>query len=844
MADSIISNTTIQHAIDSLSNKGDSVNVNCAESSDSTTVVTDTLSHLANCTDSVLVCLKDISTYGIGYSDVISQIALPLLTMLFAFAFPFVFTAINHVNQKYDSKCISGFFESTVSYKLFWKSTWLSIVIVLIFGACSLLLSHDADWYGKCNEFGSYILFVTASIYSICIIVFIKTCIRFNKANGVLDAIMKQYARDKRTRKIKLCLNAISDFWNKHNPGTDKSYKDFNNFGIRSDRNRVNATPESLLSLRLTAITCYAIKKNDLPLFTSAMYLIDCVTEWENNKRQGKKNEIIKEGTNHHYTLDFLENVIDCYASSEDDSNIEESIVWKIVGLYDKTCYPNHIDTFVQTQILIKLVSAKAYSLIEKYIEKAPYAFSYINKLPATAYIKGGSADDILMVSTKSDKQWDEICNYHYAVWAFSLYHGCYPIIRYLLNGFRYHDRNLFPLSATSILRRHNSCKSNIHEDGVGYFYHTRVNELFGTQINLSDYVDRLTVALLLCTSTEDSYIPLNVTEKEIGSIQKEIDALIKTERILKNDNDFTKLYPNVAEQSVEEISDNAIELLKRSIGIRLVERHENREPKCLFDVIKSFFENKEIKETKKVEERIDLAGIDAVSGAEAYINETFSNFDDNIKHRVPQNIYNAHEANGNETMSLGTYHYDDSKWYFLNKESTDGAMRAWHFNVDEIYAAKATNLLLKALGEMSVKQEKLKVPKFHKYYLSKTGGKNSDYAIIDIGGHLTALFIMEFDRKYDEYYGSPYFDVDRLSYSLISDLPAVKRFKDSLLIVKASDLPVLVNEDGHSSPTVSLQDLSKEDKTNLNVRTKVDFHKLLKYSKDCEITQVTFTRG
>ena len=53
---------------------------------------------------------QDILDYGVGYSDVVGQIAFPLLIALFAFAFPFLFSVINHINSKYDSKSISELF--------------------------------------------------------------------------------------------------------------------------------------------------------------------------------------------------------------------------------------------------------------------------------------------------------------------------------------------------------------------------------------------------------------------------------------------------------------------------------------------------------------------------------------------------------------------------------------------------------------------------------------------------------------------------------------------------------------------------------------------------------------
>ena len=49
--------------------------------------------------DSLFAIGKDVAEYGFGYSDAISNIAFPLIIAIFAFALPFMFSAINHVNN-------------------------------------------------------------------------------------------------------------------------------------------------------------------------------------------------------------------------------------------------------------------------------------------------------------------------------------------------------------------------------------------------------------------------------------------------------------------------------------------------------------------------------------------------------------------------------------------------------------------------------------------------------------------------------------------------------------------------------------------------------------------------
>ena len=45
--------------------------------------------------DSLVAIGRDISDFGIGYSDTISNIAFPLIIAVFAFALPFLFSAIH-----------------------------------------------------------------------------------------------------------------------------------------------------------------------------------------------------------------------------------------------------------------------------------------------------------------------------------------------------------------------------------------------------------------------------------------------------------------------------------------------------------------------------------------------------------------------------------------------------------------------------------------------------------------------------------------------------------------------------------------------------------------------------
>lgn len=89
--------------------------------------------------DSLVTIGKDAAEYGIGYSDAISSISFPLIIAVFAFALPFLFSAINHVNNKYDSIAIANMFKSSKRYKTFWWSIAVNVGAMLVYGGLSLL---------------------------------------------------------------------------------------------------------------------------------------------------------------------------------------------------------------------------------------------------------------------------------------------------------------------------------------------------------------------------------------------------------------------------------------------------------------------------------------------------------------------------------------------------------------------------------------------------------------------------------------------------------------------------------------------------------------------------------
>ena len=69
----------------------------------------------------------------------VSNISIPLIIALFAFAMPLLFQVITHINSKYSSEAISKMFENSLPYKAYWAVSIFSIVSLRIRGTGTLI---------------------------------------------------------------------------------------------------------------------------------------------------------------------------------------------------------------------------------------------------------------------------------------------------------------------------------------------------------------------------------------------------------------------------------------------------------------------------------------------------------------------------------------------------------------------------------------------------------------------------------------------------------------------------------------------------------------------------------
>ena len=95
--------------------------------------------------DTLTAKLSEIAEKGIGYSDAISHIALPLIIALFAFAFTYLFSVITRINEKYGSEHISRMFKNCMPYRCYMWGSGISVGYIIFFGDT---FDRVSDLYG------------------------------------------------------------------------------------------------------------------------------------------------------------------------------------------------------------------------------------------------------------------------------------------------------------------------------------------------------------------------------------------------------------------------------------------------------------------------------------------------------------------------------------------------------------------------------------------------------------------------------------------------------------------------------------------------------------------------
>lgn len=452
--------------------------------------------------DKIQTILQTITDFGIGYSDVLGHITLPLIVALFAFAFPFLFTVISHINNKYESEYITGLFSAEPVYKWFLRGATISAVYLVVVGFLSLCL------IGKARVLFTILMPWTSVIiaggYAVIILLFVRTCLDYNNPQRVMKQI---------------------DIWFDHY--TQKSKGDI--YGVYSAENyRIQ---------RLVDMCRYAIRKQDNALFLSVIYKVSSLQHHN------------KESVYHNFV--FFENVVECYMYSPQNSKIEDTLMMYWFMTFNRSESPNLGFIYGMLGKVVAAVKQGRYSLFEIYWNHAKHGLRFIDDLPVVSYVRGCTIREQINVEKGTRRTLRELCEIHYIAFAYLFSEGYTDIVKILLNndftaGFR-----ILPRNGVEALRMYARCKKR--QLPGGRFSYMMGEDVVGENTD-PEMLEKFTAILLLTTSGEVVDHICLLKEDSLETIISAKNVLVKYGKMWQTDEELCGKYSQIKRVDVAKL--------------------------------------------------------------------------------------------------------------------------------------------------------------------------------------------------------------------------------------------------------------------------------------------------
>jgi hypothetical protein len=739
--------------------------------------------------DSLVAIGRDISEFGIGYSDTISNIAFPLIISVFAFALPFLFSAINHVNNKYDSAAIANMFKSSNRYKFFWWSTAVNVSIMMLYGGLSLLPFYTFHhWIGFVF---SYLLVGLVAWMVISVFLFMHYCMMYNKPYIVVEEIKRLYPVEKADAEKK-DKKQSKKFKKIGKSKSQSAKKVWEMIGSMYMRGYSNSADLELIN-RLSEMCRYAIRKNDYNLYLSVLSNIYEIQKTE-MEFDDTTNSVVSDDCEKNLTNSFLLKTCENIGESAINVEIQGSLIrtWLQCFAHDK--YPNNDDFNVLMRTLFKVAGKGNTRFIEKYFADSKYTFSYVLNLPQVLYVKGGDTSKRASEEKKSREKWNEICDYHFVLAAFSFYMGLKTLPKQMMADELGMD--LLPRNRQELLLTYVRCKSNMRPDG-GYD-HLDAEKMYGRSVD-PDYLDTFAVLLFALLSDAKAnnyflYMPNDFNDKikRYKTLFYNIGEKFKKDPYIKsNHNKICQLNFNKA------FEDSTRILISKPSK----ETFEEKLPHQLENNMKMYLHNQimQLKDFTRYEMWGDYSEdkTEVIEFGKCPIRL--------IKHQVAQ-------------CPAGDV------WYYLE-------------GVSEIVRNRAYYLYMQILTSWCEKCNAIKVQP--NYIADKVNelvnGHPENYVLIDYDSH--ASFFLSAGYK-----GFRHLKQEGIDYVLgssigyLKDTFLYKQLEGRLFLIRKEDLPALIRtSDGDVD--ITFEDQSNYENNCMDLRMYIDSKYVIKYKKNVNIT-------
>lgn len=736
--------------------------------------------------DSLVAIGRDITEFGIGYNDTISNIAFPLIIAVFAFALPFLFSAINHINNKYDSTAIANLFKSSKRYKSLWWSIAVNVGVMMSYGGLSLL-PYDTFHYWIGLIF-SYLLVGLAAWMVISVFLFMQYCIIYNKPYRVVEDINKRYSVEK-VEAEKKDSKQSKKFKKAGGRKSQSGKKVWEMIGSMYARSYSNTADLEFIN-RLSEMCRYAIRENDYNLYLSVWSKIYEIQKTE-MEFDDTTNDVVSDDCEKNLTSSFLLKTCENIGESAINVEIQGSLIrtWLQCFAHDK--YPNHIDFYLLMRTLFKVAGKGNTGFIEKYFADSKYAFRYVQTLPQVLYVKGGDTSKRTSEEIKSREKWDEICDYHFVLAAFTFYMGLRTLPKQMMAD--EFGIELLPRNRQELLLTYVRCKSKMGSDGA--YDHIDAEELYGRRVD-PNYIDTFAVLLFaLLGDSEANYYFLYVPN--------EFNDKIK---------DYKTLFYNIGEK------------IKKDPYIK-----SSHNKICQLNFNKAFEESRRILISKPSKESFEKKLPESL---EYNIKIHLHNQIMQLKNFTGYEMWGDNSKDKTEVLEFGKCPVRLIKHDVAQFPAED----VWYYlrDVSEIIRNRAYYLYMQILTSWNCDVIKVQPDCLADKVNELVNGHPENYVLIDYDSHASIFLSMDHkDFRHRKCEGIDYVMCSSIGY--LKDTFLYKQLVGRLILILKEDLPALIRtSDGNVD--VTLDDLSNYENNCMDLRMYIDSKYIIKYRKDVNI--------
>lgn len=777
--------------------------------------------------------LQEILDSGVGYSDVVGQIAFPLLIALFAFAFPFLFSVINQINSKYDSKSISELFTKSMFYRLFWWCSILNIFYVFAFGFLSLYLKGALR--RELLEYGTWGALLVVFGYSLTILGFVNLGVKYNKGICLVKIIENKYRwQNKKYKKEKLVKDFLSWLMVLRHRGQNewiRIYKEGKAYSVSYDSRNAK---ESYLR-HLIDLCKYSISHQDKELFSTVMSRVQELTGCEKDKDLSLGSGApMPTGAAHYFTSKFYKSIFEYYSLCSNFTYCESYLVWGYLSAYSRCKFLYVVDIVQMTQCMFYLVRGGKIPLLNQLLENIDWHFHSIMDMPKVFYVVGRLPDKRKKIDELSLKNWNELSNYMFLFSSYCLKNKHYAVLKGLLSKVHWAG-SVFPSNKYDVIYRYLMCLKEVHDDGR--FGILGGHELCESLIVDKDLIRRYCTFLLLVLHRYSGESYGNISMELLKKFVNEYKSLERCVLDFRKDEELCKVFPEIyqidfAEVYREVFVDVAMgreELINISSDFRDETHFPTFMHWYLAESIYKLTNKRKIIKIEFLEEIPD----ESIGYFKRTLFEAKKHFFKRLplKVQMPASLY----AGDYQIMKVNPCQVIFDKRYFLDHDLT---ILGYLKPVIDIMCSRINYMLLTAIKEMKIKKVKIKITDLHNYLMKITEGRFEEYILLDINCQFQAFLKLEHKGYQNlDYFGMKYVPVESIDNQYLKDLPIMNDFGNSMLIMRKSELPVLM--DRLNDVDVKIKDESSVEDGQLDIRITFDYGYELWYRKNVNVIQI-----